>query len=68
MIHQSFNPPAPSTNTNTSTVTYPATNPELCLPELEGKTAKMYRGGKICLVGESAVGGGGGVFFFLVST
>lgn len=31
-------------------VTYPATHPELCLPELEGKTAKMYRGGKICLV------------------
>lgn len=24
-------------------VTYPATNPELCLPELDGKTAKMYR-------------------------
>ena len=22
---------------------------EICLPELEGKTAKMYRGGKICL-------------------
>ena len=21
------------------------------MPELEGKTAKMYRGGKICLVG-----------------
>lgn len=31
-------------------VTYPATHPELCMPELEGKTAKMYRGGKICLV------------------
>lgn len=30
-------------------VTYPVTNPELCLPELDGKTAKMYRGGKICL-------------------
>mmetsp|Transcript_4343 Transcript_4343/g.5988 ORF Transcript_4343/g.5988 Transcript_4343/m.5988 type:complete len:227 (-) Transcript_4343:357-1037(-) len=30
-------------------VTFPATNPEICLPELEGKTAKMYRGGKICL-------------------
>eukprot|EP01041_Mallomonas_annulata_P003481 gene3481-6927_t len=30
-------------------VGYPAANPELCLPELEGKTAKMYRGGKICL-------------------
>ena len=29
--------------------TYPVTNPELCLPALEGKTAKMYRGGKICL-------------------
>jgi hypothetical protein len=24
-------------------VAYPVTNPELCLPELEGKTAKMYR-------------------------
>lgn len=30
-------------------VTYPATNPEIELPELDGKTAKMYRGGKICL-------------------
>ncbi len=30
-------------------VTYPATAPELELPELDGKTAKMYRGGKICL-------------------
>eukprot|EP00850_Spirogloea_muscicola_P006064 SM000028S10158 [mRNA] locus=s28:747638:749388:+ [translate_table: standard] len=30
-------------------VTYPATAPELQLPELDGKTAKMYRGGKICL-------------------
>ena len=30
-------------------VTYPVTNPDLCLPELDGKTAKMYRGGKICL-------------------
>eukprot|EP00232_Nephroselmis_pyriformis_P001430 CAMPEP_0182912896 /NCGR_PEP_ID=MMETSP0034_2-20130328/37755_1 /TAXON_ID=156128 /ORGANISM="Nephroselmis pyriformis, Strain CCMP717" /LENGTH=166 /DNA_ID=CAMNT_0025049589 /DNA_START=70 /DNA_END=570 /DNA_ORIENTATION=- len=29
--------------------TYPATAPELELPELDGKTAKMYRGGKICL-------------------
>ena len=29
--------------------TYPTTSPELQLPELEGKTAKMYRGGKICL-------------------
>ncbi len=29
--------------------TYPATAPEIELPELEGKTAKMYRGGKICL-------------------
>ncbi|KAG9404755.1 Ubiquitin-fold modifier-conjugating enzyme 1 [Aphanomyces cochlioides] len=28
---------------------YPVTNPELCLPELDGKSAKMYRGGKICL-------------------
>mmetsp|Transcript_11056 Transcript_11056/g.19157 ORF Transcript_11056/g.19157 Transcript_11056/m.19157 type:complete len:167 (-) Transcript_11056:527-1027(-) len=29
--------------------TYPLTAPEIELPELEGKTAKMYRGGKICL-------------------
>lgn len=29
--------------------TYPAVAPEIELPELEGKTAKMYRGGKICL-------------------
>ena len=30
-------------------MTYPATAPEIELPELDGKTAKMYRGGKICL-------------------
>ena len=30
-------------------VTYPATAPEIALPELDGKTAKMYRGGRICL-------------------
>eukprot|EP00792_Barthelona_sp_PAP020_P007429 TRINITY_DN3143_c5_g3_i1.p1 TRINITY_DN3143_c5_g3~~TRINITY_DN3143_c5_g3_i1.p1 ORF type:complete len:191 (+),score=62.42 TRINITY_DN3143_c5_g3_i1:32-574(+) len=30
-------------------VGYPKTNPALCLPELDGKTVKMYRGGKICL-------------------
>eukprot|EP00455_Lapot_gusevi_P035807 TRINITY_DN3966_c0_g1_i3.p1 TRINITY_DN3966_c0_g1~~TRINITY_DN3966_c0_g1_i3.p1 ORF type:complete len:180 (+),score=77.00 TRINITY_DN3966_c0_g1_i3:50-541(+) len=30
-------------------VTYPTTPIELELPELDGKTAKMYRGGKICL-------------------
>eukprot|EP01126_Amoeba_proteus_P016537 TRINITY_DN17679_c0_g1_i2.p1 TRINITY_DN17679_c0_g1~~TRINITY_DN17679_c0_g1_i2.p1 ORF type:complete len:175 (+),score=20.04 TRINITY_DN17679_c0_g1_i2:35-526(+) len=30
-------------------VAYPSTAPEIELPELEGKTAKMYRGGKICL-------------------
>jgi len=30
-------------------VTYPVTAPELALPELDGKTAKMYRGGKIFL-------------------
>ncbi|KAI1285999.1 Ubiquitin-fold modifier-conjugating enzyme 1 [Halotydeus destructor] len=30
-------------------VTYPTTSPELALPELDGKTAKMFRGGKICL-------------------
>ncbi len=30
-------------------VGYPASSPELALPELDGKTAKMYRGGKICL-------------------
>ena len=29
--------------------TYPTTAPEIQLPELDGKTAKMYRGGKICL-------------------
>merc|ERR1712146_883487 len=28
---------------------YPSANPELCLPELDGTTSKMYRGGKICL-------------------
>uniref|UniRef100_UPI00398EC4D2 ubiquitin-fold modifier-conjugating enzyme 1 n=1 Tax=Pristiophorus japonicus TaxID=55135 RepID=UPI00398EC4D2 len=30
-------------------VTYPVTAPEVAIPELDGKTAKMYRGGKICL-------------------
>lgn len=30
-------------------MTYPATAVEIALPELDGKTAKMYRGGKICL-------------------
>eukprot|EP00771_Trimastix_marina_P000310 gnl/Trimastix_PCT/1331.p1 GENE.gnl/Trimastix_PCT/1331~~gnl/Trimastix_PCT/1331.p1 ORF type:complete len:193 (+),score=23.98 gnl/Trimastix_PCT/1331:70-579(+) len=29
--------------------TYPAVSPDICIPELEGKTVKMYRGGKICL-------------------
>ncbi|KAK9863904.1 hypothetical protein WJX84_001982 [Apatococcus fuscideae] len=29
--------------------TYPTTAPEIEIPELDGKTAKMYRGGKICL-------------------
>jgi len=29
-------------------VTYPTTAPEIAIPELDGKTAKMYRGGKIC--------------------
>jgi ufm1-conjugating enzyme 1 len=29
-------------------VTYPAAAPELKLPQLEGLTSKMYRGGKIC--------------------
>ncbi|GMH44828.1 hypothetical protein BSKO_12780 [Bryopsis sp. KO-2023] len=29
--------------------TYPTVAPEIEVPELEGKTAKMYRGGKICL-------------------
>lgn len=28
--------------------TYPLAPIELCLPELDGKTEKMYRGGKIC--------------------
>ncbi len=30
-------------------VTYPATAPEIKIPELDGKTVKMYHGGKICL-------------------
>lgn len=30
-------------------VTYPNVPPELALPEIDGKTEKMYRGGKICL-------------------
>ena len=30
-------------------VAYPNVAPELALPELDGKTVKMYRGGKICL-------------------
>ncbi|KAG8386999.1 hypothetical protein BUALT_Bualt03G0206900 [Buddleja alternifolia] len=30
-------------------VTYPSTAPEIELPQLDGKTQKMYRGGKICL-------------------
>ena len=30
-------------------VAYPLTAIELQLPELDGKTSKMYRGGKICL-------------------
>jgi len=29
--------------------TYPMTAPEIEIPRLEGKTAKMYRGGRICL-------------------
>lgn len=29
-------------------VTYPTAAPELKLPQLEGLTSKMYRGGKIC--------------------
>lgn len=29
--------------------TYPSTPIEMELPELDGKTHKMYRGGKICL-------------------
>lgn len=29
-------------------VTYPETAPEITIPELDGKTPKMYRGGKIC--------------------
>ena len=28
---------------------YPNSAPEILIPELEGKTAKMYKGGKICL-------------------
>jgi ufm1-conjugating enzyme 1 len=30
-------------------VSYPVSPFEIVLPELDGKTAKMYRGGKICL-------------------
>jgi len=30
-------------------VVYPSASPEIALPELDGKTSKMYRGGKICL-------------------
>lgn len=30
-------------------ITFPTTSPEIALPELDGKTAKMFRGGKICL-------------------
>ena len=30
-------------------VSYPSVAPEIALPELEGKTVKMYRGGKICI-------------------
>jgi len=30
-------------------VAYPATAPEIRIPELDGKTVKMYHGGKICL-------------------
>ena len=29
-------------------MTYPQTAPDIVLAELEGKTAKMYKGGKIC--------------------
>lgn len=29
--------------------TYPSTAPEIRIPVLDGKTAKMYRGGAICL-------------------
>jgi ufm1-conjugating enzyme 1 len=29
--------------------TYPTTAPEIELPELDGLTAKMFRGGKVCL-------------------
>ncbi|CAF1666740.1 unnamed protein product [Adineta ricciae] len=30
-------------------VTYPMSAPEIAIPDLDGKTAKMYRGGKICM-------------------
>jgi ufm1-conjugating enzyme 1 len=30
-------------------ITYPTTAPEIKIPELDGKTTKMYHGGKICL-------------------
>lgn len=31
------------------TITYPTTAPEIAVPEVDGKTTKMYRSGKICL-------------------
>lgn len=34
-----------------SFVKYPVVPPEIVLPELDGKTDKMYRGGRICLTG-----------------
>ena len=30
-------------------MTYPTSAPEIAIPELDGTTSKMYRGGKICL-------------------
>ena len=41
--------PIPAARSFDIPATYPATAPEIEIPELEGKTAKMYRGGKICL-------------------
>lgn len=49
IIQLSTNKRSSSNYTLQIPITYPATAPEIALPELDGKTAKMYRGGKICL-------------------
>ena len=30
-------------------VSYPTAPPEIALPQLDGKTVKMYRGGRVCM-------------------